>query len=792
MRPAPLSPAQERIWLAEQLRPGTPAFNIPSAFRISGPLDLPALEAAVADVVARHDVLRSRYRESDGFVVCHLLDHVELPLTVIDLTTITDLTTVATLVADIARQEAARPFDLAEPPLVRTAVVRLEPRQHVLLLTMHHIVSDEWSVRIFCAEVAERYDMRRSGLAPAVVPPPLQYHDYAAAERLRRAEEPGGPAGLADLVDRLERVPPLSLPGPRGPAAAGPTAAGTAIGRRVALTVGGEHLRALRKAGSDAGATLFMTLVAVTGLAVAGLCGQEELVIGSPVSGRNRTELETVIGCFVDTLLIHLDLRGDPTWDETLERARSAVLAARCREGILDGVVRGLRARGSLVGDTPLRVWFSYNRAVQPPAVPGLVFEDAGVDTPLVRHDVRIGVSETASGARFTFDFRPSAVDAAFVDHLASAVARLATDPPAGSAPLSTIAGLLRESASEKARPGPPERRRPDLARTRRRPFATDDAVQRTPPAGRSEPLLLEAKIAGLGLAEWCIANRLHLRADMTRHGAVLLRGFAVDLDAFEASLRTIAGPLVEYTLASTPRRVVRGRIYTSTEYPADQAIPLHSEMAYTNSWPLTIAFLCDQPAAGGGQTPLADTRRVLRAIEGPLRRCFEERGVLYERNFHPHLDLPWTEVFQTSDRGEVERRCAAAGIELTWAGSHLRMRQRCQAVATHPRTGEPVWFNQAHLFHPAALPAAVRSELEAAVGEALPRSAAFGDGSAIPDDAVATISAAFQADAAEVGWQAGDVLLVDNMLTAHGRRPYQGQRRLLAAMAEPHAEDWK
>jgi alpha-ketoglutarate-dependent taurine dioxygenase len=270
--------------------------------------------------------------------------------------------------------------------------------------------------------------------------------------------------------------------------------------------------------------------------------------------------------------------------------------------------------------------------------------------------------------------------------------------------------------------------------------------------------------------------------------GALLFRGFDVtDADRFARAVGAVSAAMLAYTYRSTPRSEEASRVYTSTEYPPEEEIPMHNENSYTGSWPLKLWFCCPRPAAAGGATPLADSRRVLDRLDPDLVARFTERRVRYVRNYRAGMDLPWAEVFQTDDREEVQRFCVAHGIEYAWRGDELHTAQTCDAVATHPVTGEAVWFNQAHLFHPSALGADQHEALLALFGpEGLPRTATFGDGSPIPAADLDAVRAAYRAEMVDVDWQRGDVLLIDNMLTAHGRRAYTPPRKVLVAMTDP------
>ena len=277
----------------------------------------------------------------------------------------------------------------------------------------------------------------------------------------------------------------------------------------------------------------------------------------------------------------------------------------------------------------------------------------------------------------------------------------------------------------------------------------------------------------------------------LARSGGLLLRGFEpAGAEGFRRFAASFGHALLHYEFASTPRSKVDAGVYTSTEYPAHQTIPLHNEQAYTRHWPMKIWFYCELPSETGGETPIADSRAIHRRLPAGLVDRFTAKGLMYVRNFGNGLDLPWQRVFNTEDRHEVERYCRQQGIAWEWkADGQLRTREVCQAVARHPRSGAAVWFHQAHLFHVSALEEAVRESLLDAVGEQdLPRNVYYGDGSPIEDSALEEIRGVLDELALVFAWQRGDVLMLDNMLIAHGRKPYTGKRRVIVAMAEAHS----
>lgn len=287
----------------------------------------------------------------------------------------------------------------------------------------------------------------------------------------------------------------------------------------------------------------------------------------------------------------------------------------------------------------------------------------------------------------------------------------------------------------------------------------------------------------------------LHQLARTRLHevGGLLLRGFDVlGEQAFQQLVRGFGHELLNYEFGSTPRKAVEQGVYTSTEYPAHQVIPLHNEQSYTLQWPLKIWFHCVQPSAEGGETPIADSRLIYQRLDPALRQRFDDKRLMYVRNYGNGLDLPWEQAFNSEDRPVVEAFCRANRIDFEWKDDgELRTRQVCQATARHPVTQDMVWFNQAHLFHVSNLAPAVREGLLAVVDDPLdlPRNVYYGDGSPLEDSALDEIRGVLDACTVRFPWQQGDVLMLDNMLVAHGRASFKGARKVIVAMAEPAQE---
>jgi alpha-ketoglutarate-dependent taurine dioxygenase len=304
-----------------------------------------------------------------------------------------------------------------------------------------------------------------------------------------------------------------------------------------------------------------------------------------------------------------------------------------------------------------------------------------------------------------------------------------------------------------------------------------------------SLPLICKPELPGVNLANWGAASRAEIVAKLLEHGAILFRGFDVKgVPDFAACVREISGGAVHYMFRASPRTQVDSRfnVYTSTDYPAPEKIFPHNEHSYSPIFPLELYFYCELPSASGGETPLGDTRAVLERIRPEVRARFLAKKIMYVRNYGDGMGLPWQTVFQTSDRAQVERYCQSVGIAVEWkSADRLRTRQIGPAVVKHPMTKQPVWFNHATFFNALSLPESARGRLLEEFSEQdLPQNTFYGDGSAIEPDVIAHLQDVYRGVMVEFPWQAGDVLLLDNMLTLHARNAFSGARRVLTAMA--------
>jgi alpha-ketoglutarate-dependent taurine dioxygenase len=305
--------------------------------------------------------------------------------------------------------------------------------------------------------------------------------------------------------------------------------------------------------------------------------------------------------------------------------------------------------------------------------------------------------------------------------------------------------------------------------------------------SGGPLPLVVQPAVPGVELAAWAEGAREEIARLLARHGALLFRGFGVAGAGELERVCEAAGTDLYGDYGDLPREREAGRVYGTTPYPPDQTILFHNESSHQHRFPRRLFFLCLVPAREGGATSLLDGRRLLDTLEPAAREAFLRKGLRYTRTFTPGIDVSWQDFFRTKTHAGVTAACRRARASHEWLpGGRLRVSQNAPAIARHPGTGERSFFNQIQLHHPSRLaPEVLESLLQLMPKEELPRNVTFGDGAPISDDLVEQISVLSEDLAVDHAWREGDVLAIENLLVAHARRPYAGDRRVLVAMGD-------
>jgi amino acid adenylation domain-containing protein len=425
----PLSFSQQRLWFLDSLDSGNPTFNISAAVRLNGPLDQGALEESVNAVVARHEALRTGFRLEEGRPVTYIEKEARGSLSRFDLQSLPSRRQ-QLILHELAQEESRKGFWLDSPPLLRATLFRLATRESILIFTIHHIVADGWSLGVLVREVAENYQRIRQGRPPLDSCLPIQYVDFAAwqaemlqGETLERLlgywrGKLGGELPLLELQTDHPRPPRL-----------------TYRGERQFVTIAGRTMQALQKISSRRGTTLYMLLLAAFAVLLHRYTRQTDLLIGSPVANRNRSELEDLIGCFVNVLVMRIDVSGNPSFEVLLERVKGTTLDAFANQDLpFERLVEELRPARDL-SRTPI---FQALLVLQNTPTPNIEVDDLSispfdVDPETAIYDLTLSVQESASGLNgwleFNADlFQPSTIRR-MIGHFQTLLESIAANP---------------------------------------------------------------------------------------------------------------------------------------------------------------------------------------------------------------------------------------------------------------------------------------------------------------------------------------------------------------------------
>jgi amino acid adenylation domain-containing protein len=786
---SPLSFAQSRLWLLEQLNPESDIYNMPAAVSMVGNLNVEVLEQSINEIIHRHEVLRTIFTLVDGEVAQVIIPDVQIKIPVVDLRDLPQ-TEQKNKLEYLSADEFSRPFDFSQAPLLRCKLLRLETQKYLLLFTIHHIVFDGWSQGILIKELAAIYSALSAGETPVLPKLPIQYADFAVWQRQHLQGERRETL-LTYWKQQLANLPILQLPttSPRAEVK-------TNRGAIYKFLISDVILQQLQQLSQQTGVTLFMTLLASFKILWQRYSHQDDIVVGTDVANRNQSEIEPLIGFFINLLVLRTDLSGNPTFRELLQQVRTQTLAAYAHQDLpFDELVRELQPERHLSNRVPLfQVLFvlqnTPNSALE---LPGLTLNLQEVESKTARFDLALFLTETEQGIEGKWQYNADlfAVDTItkLTNHWQTLISSIVAQPQ------NRINSLEMFTAAEKEQQIMQQQERKTAKRKKFMNIApkavslSAEQLVKTDylTAGEKFPLVIQPNSAEIDIISWSKNNCEYLETELFKHGAILFRGFDVkSVSEFENFAQAICPNLfAEY--GDLPRTGEGGKVYGSTPYPADKAILFHNESSHLHCFPLKIWFYCVQPAQEGGETPIVDCRKAYQLLSPELRAKLATKQLMYTRNYAEGLDVSWQNFFQTTDKKEVENYCRQAKIDFEWYDDNgLITRQIRPALAVHPQTKEAVFFNQIQLHHISYLDTDVRESLLSIFGESkLPRNVYFGDGSPITSAEIAEINAVYQQAQTSFPWQKGDIIMLDNMLAAHARNPFVGERKIVVAMAE-------
>ncbi len=425
----PLSYSQERLWFLDQLYPGSPLYNIPTAVRLKGSLDYKALANSVNKIIARHESLRTRFIMAGETPMQSVSAQLKIDIPLIDLSGLPEDKKQAE-VTRLSNTEAQKPFNLSDGPLIRLTLLKTAAEEHVLLLTMHHIISDGWSVGVFIREVGLFYNAEISGQQASMPPLPIQYPDYAVWQKKRLSGEIFEKQ-MAYWREMLGDNPPaLELPTDRPH-----SAVKSQRGKHLKFTVGQDVLKSLKNISARHGATLFMTMLAAFKTMLYRYSGQDDICVGTPIANRDKIETRGLIGFFINTLAIRSDLSGSPTFNELLERVKSVTLGALSHQDIpFEKLVEELQPERDMTHTPFFQTLFTFqNIPKQAIEIPNLTLEQVEQDIGAVKFDLTININENPGGLNIIIGFNEELFDTStierFITHFKTLLQGVAQNP---------------------------------------------------------------------------------------------------------------------------------------------------------------------------------------------------------------------------------------------------------------------------------------------------------------------------------------------------------------------------
>ncbi|MEW6737965.1 MAG: condensation domain-containing protein, partial [Acidobacteriota bacterium] len=424
----PLSFSQQRLWFIDKLTPDSPAYNIPTAVRLRGTVNIEVLLQSINEVVCRHETLRTTFIDIDGQPVQKIANELILSLPIIDLEQL-PVDEQESKAIQLTIDEARSPFNIAKGPLLRVSLLRLSPQDHILLMTMHHIVSDGWSMGLLITEIRSLYECFLSEL-PANLPAlSIQYADFAYWQR-KYLQGEVLERQISYWKQQLDALPVLQLPTdhPR-------PAIQSFRGAMQPLFISKETLDVLNALSNQHGTTLFMVLLSAFLTLLHRYTGQNDIAVGSPIAGRNRAEIENLIGFFVNTLVLRVGVAGNLSFTELLARVRQVALEAYAHQDLpFDKLVEELQPKRSLSHMPLFQVLFVLQNAPMPSLeLPELTLSPFIVDNAVAKFDLTLSLMETAEGLTGSFDFSTDLFEQStitrMVSHFQTLLAGIATEP---------------------------------------------------------------------------------------------------------------------------------------------------------------------------------------------------------------------------------------------------------------------------------------------------------------------------------------------------------------------------
>lgn len=785
----PLSNAQLRIWISEKMYTGSMAYNMPMKYRFTGRFHETAFRGAITQLLNRHEILRTAFVEVNGVPHQQILP-ADNDTSMIRVTRMENES--EEMVSKKAEALLWQPFNMEKGRLFRIEIIKTGEEECLLFMVFHHIISDGWSEDIFLNELVMCYDSCCKNEIYCPAPLEIQYCDYSVwQQRFLESEHAEqqkaywmnrfhGPIPLLQLPTDFDRANKKSF---------------EAIDFR--LSIPETTAMVLKNMVQQTGTSYYMLLLSALYVLLHRFTGQRDIVIGSPVAGRNNAGLENQLGCYMNTLPLRQQFDPGASFTTLLQQVKENVLEAFSNQDYpFDLLVSNLKPERK-PGRLPLfDAGFTWlNTVQQKESEPVYEKSDYRVaaytdGSRTVKSDCWVHAWEGDDGLLGIYlSFNKDLFKKTTAAAISGAMMQLVNSLPGSSnRPVSEIAAQLATEQKNINTMDRNETKKKNLERFLKvQPSVTKNVVNTSLLTGGGSAIrVVEATVIGASLPKWMKDNRNQVDQWLLENGGILFRGFNANTTDWSQQIAdAFSEQQVRYFDQTSPRNAVTGSLYTSTEHPSDQVIHMHNELSYAYQWPLHIMFSCIIPAAEHGETPLADTRKVWAALKEETRRKFAEKGVMYVRNMRNSVGLSWQQVFQTTNKQEVEEYFTKNGIAYQWIGNdHLRTQWVKPAIQVHPVSKEESWFNHCFFYNEHLMDETARSVL-GADGE-LPFNTYYGTGEPVEKETIEEIAAAFDAHKIMFPWQKGDLLLLDNLFMAHGRNYFTGSRKILVSMFNP------
>lgn len=792
----PLSFEQQRLWFLDQLEEGrSSAYNNTIALRIRGPLNTQALKRAMQAIEDRHHTLRTTFEIKDGDPVTVLQPPQSTPLTEINLEDMA-ASDREPFIQQTIQTAATTPFNLKTGPIWRSQLLRIAGDHHIWIIVMHHICSDGWSMTLLEKEIARCYRAFSQDLQPYLPSLPIQYVDYAWWQRQHFQGE-----ALEQCLAYWQKLLGHQTLTPQWPTDHARPKIQTYNGNMLPVKYSNTRRQALLQLAHEEQASLFMVFLSAFSFLQSFYSQQSHVRVGTDLANRGHRETEALFGFFVNQLVFCIDLDHASSLRDLLKNCRDVAVSAYAQSALpFDQMVNHLNLERDLsyspVFQTKVFLEHRQNDPSQAQAFPGLEMSHAMPENNgAARLDLTLGLWDLAETGiegwlSYNTDLFEKATCEELVVLLDLVLEQMAKNPNQTCQQLEQTLVAHRQKQAEETQLAQAKKKMKKFKRGQRKKVVIQPKSMATfePLNHLPQPALLRTELSDFNLISWAQENRETWQKALLESGSLLFRGHGIDNPVSMEQVSTI---FIDRLFTNNAEHQPIGHgIQIPVDYAADQYLLWHSENSFNHEWPQKIMFACGTPASEGGQTPLVDNRAVYKRIDPSIRKLFEDKGVMYVRNCNPHLGLDWRTVLKVNQKDQVSARCEELKQIAEWRSEDvLRTIAIRPAVIHHPQTGEPCWFNQAQHWHVSCLDPVTRHSVTQVYDEEdYPRHCYFGDGSPIDDGIMAHILDIYRDLEVSFPWQRGDLLVVDNVLTAHARKPFRGERQIFVAMGDLRA----